>query len=91
VGLVYGTGCLVLVVVDGYFDLLSTGAPLCSVILCHYLGYKRCRLSGPMVGIVWCSPVGALIINAQPFGFLMGRHCIVCCGETFHHVGESLV
>jgi len=90
VGLGYCTGYFVQVVVYGYCDLTPTDALLCSVILCCYCGYKKCCLSGPIVGIVWCVLICALIVSAQPFRFLVSRCCGVCCGEVFHHVGETL-
>jgi len=34
--------------------------------------------------------VGTLFLNAQPFGFLVGRHCRKS-GETFHYFIEALV
>jgi len=44
-----------------------------------------------MVGIVRYLCVYALIGNAQPFGFLMGRHCSGGGRKTFHYFGETLV
>jgi len=44
-----------------------------------------------VVGIVWKLLICALIGNAQPFGFLMGRHCIGIVGKAFHYFGEMLV
>jgi len=44
-----------------------------------------------MGGIVWCLCICTLIGNSQPFGFLVDRHCLGSCGETFHDFSEALV
>jgi len=44
-----------------------------------------------MGGIVWCLRICALIGNAQPFGFLVDRHCLESCGEMFHDFRACMI
>ncbi len=56
-----------------------------------FLGYRSSHWSYPRVGIVWNLRVYALIVNAQPFGFLMGRHFSGGGRKAFHYFSETLV